>query len=100
MNGILSTGLTGPREQTMKKHLPLLSPTLLLSSFSLIGFGQEKTLSRSQLPPAVEKAIQAQSQGATIKRFVTERENGKTVYEAEMIVGGHTKDIQIAQEEP
>ncbi|MBB5319229.1 hypothetical protein [Tunturibacter empetritectus] len=82
----------------MKKNLPLLTTTLLLSSSSLIGFGQEKTLSRSQLPPAVEKTVQAQSQGATIKRFVTERENGKTVYEAEMTVDGHTKDIQIAKD--
>jgi hypothetical protein len=98
MNGILSAGLTGPREQTIKKNLSLLTTTLLLSNSSLIGFGQEKTLSRSQLPPAVEKTVQAQSQGATIKRFVTERENGKTVYEAEMMVDGHTRDIQIAKD--
>ncbi|WP_433983786.1 hypothetical protein RBB78_24030 [Tunturiibacter empetritectus] len=91
-------GLRRPQEQAMKKNLPLLTTTLLLSSSSLIGFGQEKTLSRSQLPPAVEKTVQAQSQGATIKRFVTERENGKTVYEAEMTVDGHTKDIQIAKD--
>ncbi|WP_353068475.1 hypothetical protein RBB75_14360 [Tunturibacter empetritectus] len=55
-------------------------------------------MTRSQLPPAVEKTVQAQSQGATIKRFVTEREDGKTVYEAEMIVDGHTKDIHIAKD--
>jgi uncharacterized membrane protein YkoI len=82
----------------MKKNLSLLTTALLMSSSSLIGFGQEKTLSRSQLPPAVEKTVQAQSQGATIKRFVTGREDGKTVYEAEMMVDGHTKDIQIAKD--
>ncbi|MBB5343846.1 hypothetical protein [Tunturibacter empetritectus] len=82
----------------MKKDLSLLTTALLISSSSLVGFGQEKTLSRSQLPPAVEKTVQIHSQGATIKRFVTERENGKTVYEAEMMVDGHTKDIQIAKD--
>jgi len=31
-------------------------------------------------------------------RIPTEREHGKTVYEAEMIVDGHSKDIQIAED--
>jgi uncharacterized membrane protein YkoI len=65
-------------------------------ALSLTAAAQEKKLDRSALPPAVEKTVQAQSQGATIKGFTTERENGKKVYEAEMIVDGHTKDIQIA----
>jgi uncharacterized membrane protein YkoI len=69
-----------------------------LGSFSLIAIAQEKTLNRSQLPAAVDKTVQAQSQGATIKGFSTEREGGKKVYEAEMIVNGHTKDIQIAED--
>jgi hypothetical protein len=76
----------------------LLATTTLLGSFSLIAIAQEKTLNRSQLPAAVETTVQAQSQGATIKGFSTEREGGKKVYEAEMIVNGHTKDIQIAED--
>ena len=55
-------------------------------------------MDRSQLPAAVEKTVQALSQGATIKGFVTEREGGKKVYEAEMIVNGRTKDIQISED--
>jgi uncharacterized membrane protein YkoI len=82
----------------MKRETSFLTTALLISSSSLIVLGQEKTLNRSQLPPAVEKTVQTQSQGATIKRFITEQENGKTVYEAEMIVNGHTKDIQIAKD--
>jgi hypothetical protein len=82
----------------MKRETSFLTTALLISSSSLIVLGQEKTLNRSQLPPAVEKTVQTQSQGATIKRFITEREDGKTVYEAEMIVKGHTKDIQIAKD--
>lgn len=63
---------------------------------SLCGLAQEKKISRSNLPPAVQKTVQEQSKGATIKDFSTEREHGKKVYEAEMMVNGHTKDIGIA----
>jgi len=56
---------------------------------------QEKKIQRADLPPAVEKTVAAQSQGATIKGFSQEKENGKTYYEAEMMVAGHTKDVLI-----
>jgi hypothetical protein len=56
---------------------------------------QEKKLKRSDLPPAVEKTVAAQSASATIKGFSTEKENGQTLYEAELIVNGHTKDISM-----
>ena len=56
---------------------------------------QEKKLKRSDLPPAVEKTVAAQSAGATIKGFSTEKENGQTLYEVELIVSGHTKDISM-----
>jgi uncharacterized membrane protein YkoI len=81
----------------MKRDLSFLTE-LGISILSSTVFAQEKTLNRSQLPPVVEKTVQTQSQGATIRRFITERENGKTVYEAEMIVEGHTKDVQIAKD--
>src|SRR6202051_4739091 len=56
---------------------------------------QEKKIKRSDLPPAVEKTVAAQSTGATIKSFSTEKENGETLYEAEMTVGGHSKDVTM-----
>jgi hypothetical protein len=55
----------------------------------------EKKISRSDLPPAVEKTVAAQTQGAAIRGFNEEKENGKTYYEAELTVNGHTKDILI-----
>jgi hypothetical protein len=70
--------------------------TVLLAGVSSVVIAQEKKLDRSQLPPAVEKTVQAQSQGATIKGFSTEREAGKRVYEVQMIVDGYTKDVEIA----
>jgi hypothetical protein len=56
---------------------------------------QERKIKRSDLPPAVEKTVAAESQGATIRRFSAERENGQTYYEAAMIVAGHSKDVLI-----
>ena len=57
---------------------------------------QEKKIERSALPRAVERTVQTESRGATIKGFATEREHGQVVYEVEMIVEGHSKDLQIA----
>ena len=56
---------------------------------------QEKKIKRSELPLAVEKTVAANSEGATIKGFSTETENGQTTYEAEMVVKGHSKDISM-----
>jgi hypothetical protein len=56
---------------------------------------QEKKIKRSDLPPAVEKTVAAQSAGATVKGFSKENEKGQTYYEAEMVVNGHSKDILI-----
>jgi hypothetical protein len=65
-------------------------------AIAIPSIAQEKKIARSSLPAAVEKTVQEQSKGATIKGFSTEVENGKRVYEAEMVVDGHTKDVEIA----
>jgi uncharacterized membrane protein YkoI len=70
-------------------------PIVIALSLSTTLFAQEKKIQRTDLPPAVEKTVAAQSQGATIKGFSTEKENGQTYYEAEMAVSGHTKDVLI-----
>jgi len=61
-----------------------------------VAFAQEKKIKRSDLPPAVEKTVVAQSGGATIRGFSAEKEKGETFYEAEMMVNGHSKDVLIA----
>lgn len=65
---------------------------LLLAGNTL---AQEKRIKRSELPPAVEKTVAAQSAGATIRGFSTEKENGQTLYEVELTVNGHSKDISM-----
>ncbi len=57
---------------------------------------QEKKIKRSDLPPAVEKTMAGQSAGATVRGFSTEKEKGQTLYEVEMTVNGHSKDVLIA----
>lgn len=70
---------------------------LVTASLVLVGsaFGQEKKIKRSELPTAVEKTVVEQSKGATIRGFNEEKENGQTTYEVEMLVNGHTKDVQM-----
>jgi hypothetical protein len=53
----------------------------------------EKKITREQLPAAVQKSVEDQSKGATVRGFNEEREHGKTFYEAEMRVNGHSKDV-------
>src|SRR5438132_6042301 len=66
---------------------------LLLGLLFSLANAQEKKLRREQLPPAVEKTVARESEGATIKGFAREVEKGQTFYEAELTVNGHSKDI-------
>ena len=66
---------------------------VMAMAVSVACVAQEKKIERSALPAAVEKALQGQLAGATIKGFATEVEDGKRMYEAELIVNGQTKDI-------
>ncbi len=75
------------------KHTRTIAVAAFAISATLFAAAQEKKIERSALPPAVEKALQGQLNGATVKGFSTEVEGGKRLYEAELMVNGHTKDI-------
>jgi hypothetical protein len=77
----------------MKTYLVAFTAGALLLAGN--ASAQEKKIKRSDLPPAVEKTVVAQSAGATINGFSTEKENGQTLYEAEMTVNGHSKDVSM-----
>jgi uncharacterized membrane protein YkoI len=55
----------------------------------------EKAITMKELPAAVQRTVQEQSKGATIRGLSKEVEGGKTVYEVEMKVKGHGKDVTI-----
>jgi len=71
----------------------LVITALAISTVAAMGQEDEKKIKRSDLPAAVEKTVAEQSKGATIRGFSEEKENGKTYYEAEMTVNGHSKDV-------
>src|SRR5579864_8425737 len=77
----------------MKKFL-VLSLVMALAGVS-VAHAQEKKIKRAELPAAVEKTVVEQSKGATVRGFSTEVEKGKRLYEAELTVNGHGKDISM-----
>jgi len=79
---------------TMKIRLCTVSVVIALAICSVVA-AQEKKITRAQLPAAVEKTVTRESQGATINGFATEIENGKRLYEVELTVDGHSKDISM-----
>lgn len=71
--------------------LAFCSLTLLAAAHS-----EEKRITRNQLPAAVRKTADEQAQGATVRGYTTEVENGRREYEVELTVNGHSRDVTIA----
>jgi hypothetical protein len=65
---------------------------LMLSTFAMAS---EKKVKLKDLPKAVQKTVQEQSKGATIRGLAEESDDGKTFYELELRVKGHTRDVLI-----
>jgi len=72
--------------------------TVLLAG-GLLLFGavqaQERRVKMQDLPEAVQKTVKEQGKDATLKGLSREVENGKTEYEAEFTVNGHSRDVTI-----
>ena len=78
----------------LKIRLSIVSIVIILAAGSIL-VAQEKKIDRKQLPPAVEKTVAKESAGATINGFATEVEKGKRLYEVELTINGHSKDISM-----
>ncbi len=76
-------------------RLSLALIAIVLPIATSVAQEHEKKMSRSDLPAAVQKTVDAQSRGATVRGFSVERENGQTFYEAELMLNGHSKDVLI-----
>jgi uncharacterized membrane protein YkoI len=92
----LSAAGTPQGESMSIRTLKVAAIAVTAFSLTLVVLA-EKNIQRSALPPAVEKTVQAQSQGATIKGISSETEDGVFQYEVEMTVNGHGRDIAIAK---
>jgi len=68
---------------------------LLLIVFRSPVSAQERTVKRSELPVAVQRTADAQSRGATVHGYSTEKEEGRTVYEVEMTLHGRGRDVTM-----
>lgn len=71
---------------------------LLLCTLGALLLGtaaaQERKM-KIKVPPAVQKTVDEQSQGAKIRGLSKEVEKGKTQYELELTVNGHARDMLI-----
>lgn len=56
----------------------------------------EEQVSIDEVPAAVKATILEEAQGGTIKEIERETEDGKTVYEAEVIINGEEVEIEVA----
>jgi uncharacterized membrane protein YkoI len=72
------------------RTLSIASAALLLG---VTVAAANKKIQAKDLPPAVQKAVQEETMGATIKRYSKEVESGKTEYEVETMVNGHSRDL-------
>src|SRR2546423_14931761 len=68
---------------------------VLTSAIATRTSAQERKLKRSDLPAAVQKTVDQESQGATIRGYSSETDNGQIVYEVEMRMRGHGRDVLI-----
>lgn len=80
----------------MKRIIFVTAVIAALATLSTIE-AQEKKLKREQLPAPVQATVDRVSKDATIKGFSTEKENGVRLYEAELEVNGHSRDVSIAE---
>lgn len=81
------------REEAMQSGRMKSILLFVMVLFCLRLLAQEKKITREQLPAAVQRTVAEQSKSATVRRFTEEVEKGQTLYEAELILNGHTKDV-------
>jgi hypothetical protein len=55
----------------------------------------EHRISKSDLPVVVSKTADAQSAGTIVVGYAKDVKKGKTEYEVQLMVDGHTKDVTI-----
>lgn len=72
-----------------------MKPALITFCLILAAVASEKKIKKSELPAVVQKAADEQSKGATVRGYSQEVENGKTLYEVELTVNGHSKDVSL-----
>jgi hypothetical protein len=73
------------------------STLIVISAASLLNsaFGSDKPIKMKDLPPPVQRAVHEHTKGANLRGLSKEVENGKTFYEVETVVNGHSRDLLL-----
>jgi hypothetical protein len=79
-------------EMTYRRIIALLITGLLVAGSA---FARGKKINRSELPAAVERTLQLESQGAEVKHLSQENKNGQIYYKAKMKMDGRSKEVLI-----
>jgi hypothetical protein len=82
-------------EDNLMLRKRLFASVLVVLCSLTAAIAQEVKLRKPDLPVAVQKTVDQQSEGATVRGFSRETENGQTIYEAELTTHGHSKDISM-----
>ena len=69
---------------------------LLTCAIALPASAQERRLKRADLPAAVQKTADQESQGATVRGYSSEKNGNQLEYEVAMTVRGHNRDVTIS----
>jgi len=80
----------------MTRPRPLIVLVLVLLGTTATALAaQERKISRRDLPAAVARTAATESHGAKVRGYSAEKENGQTLYEVELTVNGHHRDVLI-----
>ncbi len=72
----------------------VLAAMALLATLGVVGARASETkIKKQDLPAPVQKAMAVEVQGATVKGFAKEIEDGQTFYEVETMKNGHSRDL-------
>lgn len=84
------------------KPLTMMMATLALAAGARPASAQaadsERTIPAARVPQAVRNAFRRAFPNAIVRRYSTEVENGKTIYEVESREGGMRRDLDISAE--
>ena len=75
-----------------KRRLSLATAALAIAMAAVLA---AQKVQMKDLPPAVQKGVQDNLKGGTVKTLAKEKEGGKTVYEVESTLNGKTRDFML-----
>ena len=70
----------------------------LFTTLGLVAFAAEIKINIQDLPPAVQRAMKAQTNGATILGASKEREDRRMTYEVEMRLNNKSRNLTFAED--